>query len=565
MNYLRSLIPAISPYTPLEKGEVFIWRERILHTLILILASLGLVMTFIMLSLSTNLQSKTPVYAAVFATALLISLFLGRQLPYGFRGIIVVLIFLFFAVAAFIAAGPAPYGYVMLIGFIIVTAILFGLRNAYYALAVSGVTALIFGVGMVNGFIPMPPADLIIGNNFTGWLSNTLMAGFVAMIAVTSIDLMMSGIQSGYDNQQQLVSTIEKDRQSLELNVFERTQNLQVRLNQIRTASEVSQTIVSVLDPNELYQRVVNIIQERFGLYYVGLFLLDEKGENAILRAGTGEEGKQMMEAGHFLPLGGSSMIGWATANQKARIALDVGKEAVRFNNPYLPWTHSEMALPIVSRSNVIGALSVQSHKENAFDENDVLILQGIADSIATAIENNRLFLQTQIDLEEISTLNRGYLKQSWDEVIAQGGELEFNYIDPTITSEQSTARHVEVPLSLRGQPIGRFNIELDRNSLNEEEQAFVDAIASQTALALENARLLELSQKRAAQEEKINSLTAEFTRYTSMDEIIKVAASQLSQLPLVSEVTVQLVAPEINLGDENPENNNHNGNGSEA
>ena len=165
---------------------------------------------------------------------------------------------------------------------------------------------------------------------------------------------------------------------------------------QLTTAGEVSRAASSILEPVKLLPEVVNLVCDRFNFYYVGLFLLDESGEYAVLRAGTGEAGRQMLEMGHKLEVGGTSMVGWCVAQGKARIALDVGKEAVRFDNPLLPETRSEMALPLISRGRVIGAMTIQSTKPAAFSDEDIATLQTMADQVANAIENARLFEETQ-------------------------------------------------------------------------------------------------------------------------------------------------------------------------
>ncbi|MCS7177773.1 MAG: GAF domain-containing protein [Anaerolineae bacterium] len=167
------------------------------------------------------------------------------------------------------------------------------------------------------------------------------------------------------------------------------------RAAQLATAAEVSSAASSILSLEELLPQTAELIRQRFNLYYVGIFLLDETGRWAVLRAGTGEAGRQMLEMGHKLEVGGKSMIGWCTANAKARIALDVGVEAIRFDNPLLPHTRSEMALPLVSRGRVIGAMTIQSDRPAAFTEEDITVLQTMADQLATAIENARLFAET--------------------------------------------------------------------------------------------------------------------------------------------------------------------------
>ncbi len=170
----------------------------------------------------------------------------------------------------------------------------------------------------------------------------------------------------------------------------------------LEAAARVSHSITSILDLDALLHATVDIICDEFGFYYAGVFLVDEAGEWAVLRAGRGEAGRQMVEAGHRLRIGGSSMIGTAIAERKARIALDVGDEPVHFKNPYLPHTRSEMALPLVVRDKVIGALTIQSVEEAAFTEDDITALQTMADQLAIAINNARLLADLEAAHKEL-------------------------------------------------------------------------------------------------------------------------------------------------------------------
>lgn len=178
------------------------------------------------------------------------------------------------------------------------------------------------------------------------------------------------------------------------------------RAVQLQTASAVSRAASSILNLDELLPATAELIRNRFDLYYVGIFLVDAAKEFAVLRAGTGEAGRTMLESGHRLAVNGNSMIGWCVANQRARVALDVGAEAVRFDNPILPDTRSEVALPLIERGETIGAMSVQSTLEAAFGEVDIAVLQTMADQVANAIGNARLLEQTQKRIAELATIN---------------------------------------------------------------------------------------------------------------------------------------------------------------
>ena len=180
----------------------------------------------------------------------------------------------------------------------------------------------------------------------------------------------------------------------------------QRRAVQLQTAAEVSRVSASLLQLAELLTTVVELVRDNFKLYYVGAFLLDEPAGWADLRAGTGEAGRKMLQAGHRLRVDESSMIGWSIVHRQARIALDVGGEAAHFDNPLLPQTRSEMALPLISRGRIIGAVTIQSTQAAAFMPDDITTLQTMVDQIATAAENARLFEQAQLTVRQTTALN---------------------------------------------------------------------------------------------------------------------------------------------------------------
>jgi len=339
---------------------------------------------------------------------------------------------------------------------------------------------------------------------------------------------------------------------SLEQRVAERTRGLQ-------TAAEVSQATTAVLDLDELLQRVVDMVQERFGLYYVGLFLNDEAGQFADLQAGTGRAGQQMMTQRHTLAIGGSSMIGQCVASGQASIALDVGEEAVRFDNPLLPDTRSEMALPLRARGQVIGAMTVQDIKEAAFDEADIAVMQTMADQVSVAIDNARLFAETQAALGEMERIHQRYLGQAWAEYT--GTLTERGYIQthegiaplhgevmPEVQQVNSSAEELSsamlaAPIVQRDQSVGvlGFRPTEEMHQWTAEESALVDTIAEQFALAADNLRLLEETQRRAAQEQLVGEVTARVRETLDIDVVLQTAVREIGESLGLHDVTIQL------------------------
>lgn len=346
----------------------------------------------------------------------------------------------------------------------------------------------------------------------------------------------------------------------LETRVAERTRDLERRANQLQAAAEVAKHAATIRDLDRLLNDAVRLISERFGYYHAGVFLVDDDGEYAVLRAASSEGGQRMLARGHRLAVGKVGIVGYVTGTGRPRIALDVGEDAVHFANPDLPLTRSEMALPLKIGDRIIGALDVQSVEPNAFDQDDIIVLQTMADQLAIAIDNARLLeRQTRLAaqrrraielyrslaqllsyddlLADVADRLRDELGYSRVVVALQEGEelvvrsfatdgtrpapepgafvtagqrllgraalrrapvlatpAETGELDPLL---QQVGHGLAVPLISRGETIGALFVEAaGEATFGDDEIELVELVASQVAVALENARLFEETQR---------------------------------------------------------------------
>jgi GAF domain-containing protein len=289
---------------------------------------------------------------------------------------------------------------------------------------------------------------------------------------------------------------------------------------------------------------------------------VDDTGRNAVLRAGTGAAGQAMLERRHQLQVGGASMVGWVCANRQARIALDVGAEAVRFANPLLPHTRSEMALPLRVGEQVIGALDIQSDRAEAFDQNDITALQGMADQIAVALENARLFQQAQSSLKESERINRLLTGRAWQDYMRtqpahfaefhQAGSDAIT-LDAIEQTERLTAsgkaggdHELHIPLKLRGETIGELIVERapDQPAWTPLERELLEAVADQSVQTMDSVRLFEESQRQAAREQIISLVAGRVRESLSVDTVLRTAVQQVRQALRLPQVVIRLVAP---------------------
>jgi GAF domain-containing protein/HAMP domain-containing protein len=372
----------------------------------------------------------------------------------------------------------------------------------------------------------------------------------------------------------------------LEQQVANRTRDLERRAVHLQAAAEIGKTATSSHNLEELLSQVTHLISERFGFYHVGVFFLDDAGEYAVLRAANSEGGQRMLARGHKLPVGQQGIVGYATGMREPRIALDVGADVVYFDNPDMPDTRSEIALPLMAGGRVLGALDVQSIEEAAFTREDVEVLQMLADQVAVAIDNARLFTELQQALEAERRAYGELSHHAWGDLLRARPELGFRSDERGVSSavdvwrpemeqalrqgqtvqistpnsplpegqSRQIANPLAVPIKVRGRVVGV----LDTHKSDEtghwtpEDIAILEQLTDQLGVALESARLYQDVQRGAVRERLTHEITDQMRRATSVDGIVQTAVDALFSVMGTSRAFVQLedVNPEEDGGE---------------
>jgi len=353
---------------------------------------------------------------------------------------------------------------------------------------------------------------------------------------------------------------------SLETRVEERTRALERRARQLQTAAEVGSAAASMRDLNALLFQASRLISERFGFYHVGIFLLDADKEYAVLQAANSPGGRRMLARKHKLKVGEVGIVGYTTGHGEARIALDVGKDAVFFNNPDLPETRSEMALPLIVGGEVVGALDIQSKEPAAFSQEDIETLQVLADQIAIAIENARLFTENQQAIQSLQRVYGEITREAWRSMLQQEARRYLGTAKgvsvETLTEillDETAKTFVDknkpylqdhtliLPLSVRGQVVGALRLKKPAESAtwNNEEIEVLQVLVEHLGAALESARLYDEASRKAMIESAISEITAKVGESVQMETIMQTTAKELGKLLSDADVVIQIVDEE--------------------
>ena len=361
------------------------------------------------------------------------------------------------------------------------------------------------------------------------------------------IGTLASAFNAMTDQLQEMIGTLEQ-------RVAERTAALARRTGYLEATAAVSKDVTSELDVRVLLTKVVTEISERFGIYHTGIFLLDATGTWAELQAASSAGGQKMLARGHRLQVGQQGMVGYVSRTGQARIALDVGADATYFDNPDLAETRSEMALPLRARGETMGVLDVQSTQPQAFVQEDIAALQALADQVAMAISNARLFQQAQESLEAEHRAYGEVGRQAWQQLIkarsgvgyrSQQGVVAMIDNQALEQTDDNQLPTVSVPIKVRDQVIGVIDARKPEGAWTAEQAAVVETLADQLGTALESARLYQDTRRRAAQEQLIGEVTARIRGSLDVETVLKTTASEMRQALDLDNLVIRLATPE--------------------
>jgi GAF domain-containing protein/HAMP domain-containing protein len=336
----------------------------------------------------------------------------------------------------------------------------------------------------------------------------------------------------------------------LEERVAERTDKLEKRSTQLRLAAQVARDTSQSSDLNELLTRAALLIRDRFNYYHVGIFLLDERGEFAILKSAAGEAGPEMMERGYRIKVGESDLIGSAIATAKPRLAYKREGETTSTSNPLLPDSLAEAVLPLRIGEQVTGVLDLHSTVDGDFESDTIEVLQTMVDQLAVAVENMHLLGEMQETVRKLETAYGQYTEGTWQSFIQRtrqlrgmryrglqseppGGltdeALEALQYQKTVlgsrrieSSSGDMQNTLAIPMKLRGHTLGVINVEFEGYRPTPETVAFYEEVTERLTLALDNVRLIEETNLRSEQLKLLQEITAAAASHVNLEDLFE-------------------------------------------
>jgi GAF domain-containing protein len=343
------------------------------------------------------------------------------------------------------------------------------------------------------------------------------------------------------------VQELQKEGRDLELRVQERTNQLTRKSELLRSSAFIARTVAELQDVPSLLERTVHLSSDLFGFYHVAIYLFDEQRKLAFLQAASTEVGKKMVEDGFYIESNPKNVVGYVSEQNKSYILADTNDESRTrlISEGKLELTRSEIVIPLTVRGKITGIIDFQSKESHTFDQDEIEILQSLADQIAISIDSTRLYDETQAFIKELEALTTQQMGDVWKRYAANRA-LAYQYTPSGVKSiapsqdKTKNKSDMRIPLRLRGQDIGMIAFQGQKTvRWSASARDLAEKVATQVALALDNSRLLEETRQRATQQQTVNEISARLNRSLDIDMLLQMAARELGSLPEVAEVSV--------------------------
>ena len=471
-------------------------------------------------------------------------------------------------VLSLLSQGLNANGILYFFTFVLLLAVLFDKNEWFWGLVVSAVTLTVCAILIGSGILRQNEG-IVNSSSPLFWVSIVILMVFIAYLIASTIARIMQNLRKTIFNVRSENKTIMQKDLELTSKINSLETDLGRRRSRLIAARQIAREISQTSDLNTLLKESVELISTQFGYSHAGIFLKDSRAEFAVLKAATGEAGKTMLARKHQLKIREEGIVGYVIAKGEVRIASDVGEDSVHFKNPLLPATKSEMAIPMRTGNEIIGALDIQSDKVNAFSIEDVEIIQTIADELAVAIDRGQQIQQLKQSNTELQEGYRAFTTSAWKTHI-KGSNKKLNFIynrdhlqeasqpvpffKETLSSGRPVISKLEkeqdenakgvilsVPIKLREQILGVVNLKYDGNKLPNDLVNLMNTASDRLAIALENARLLEQIQERAETEHAVSDISNKVRSSADIDTILRTTAVELSKSLGIDEVRIQL------------------------
>jgi GAF domain-containing protein len=485
-----------------------------------------------------------------------------RRLPYWLRAGSLLLLDYALAVADLAESGRGGDGRVFLLVAPVMAVLLFGWRAGVLALSLDVLVMGAFGWLFASGVLDIAAAKQLSYADPYAWASNTLVLIVLGVFATFSASFALSHLCSALDRGRDLVHELEKRDRTLDTRTRELERSnalLASRANALRLVAEVARDAVSAPSVPSMLARIVTMISESLGYYHCGIFCQDPTGEWAELIAASSGGGRRMLARHHRLRIRQEGIVGHVMAEGVPYVAAEAMQDPLYYQNPDLPDSRAELAVPLLQLGRTIGVIDVQATEAGAFSDDDVSVLQSLADLVVIAMQNTQSFSEVQSGSSSAAGREGSNAEQTWRDQLGNSKSAAYRY-DRGVLLSLETPREggtvlpgrgdkdlpeLKLPIVIRDELIGTIDAHKApaAGAWTAEELELVETVTEQLGMALDGARLYQDSQRRVVRERVLAEIGARMRETLDLEGVLQIAVREIAGAFEMAEVEVRMGA----------------------
>jgi len=517
------------------------WREGFLQAILIgagIFGFIALTANFI----SGASPSDLITYSTAFAILLLAILI---PFPYWFKALVFLILEYALAISGFLDTGLWGDSRVFLLALVVTACLLFSPLAGIITTILGTLTTILFGSLILTAQYQLTNANMPPGS-LADWLTGVLTNILLSVVVIIGVRLVQGEFDRAREQAGAVLQRIQEESKNLESRVEERTSQLSQKSEFLRSAIFIARSLAELQNVPTLLEKTAQLTADLFGFYHVAIYLFDKERKVAFLQAASSVVGNKMMEKGFQIESNPRNVTGYVSEQGKFYLGVDPQDDKTRLiSEGKLETSHSELAMPLNARGKLLGIIDFQSKESRTFNDDEMEILQSLADQIAISIDSAHLISDTQAYVSELQSLTSKQTRGVWEQHL-KNRTLIYQYtpsgtksIDPSV-NKGNPKEGMQIPLRLRGQEIGQLVLQSQQAvKWTDRERDVAEKIATQVALALDNSRLLEETRQRAIQQQTVNEISARLSRSLDIDTLLRTAARELGTLPDVVEASV--------------------------
>jgi GAF domain-containing protein len=530
--------------TSQDTTQTKVWQETVFNRISKAIGIAGSLLFVIYMVVSYKITTPSLALAYTAAYLLVMTVAFVQRIPMRYRVAMFALMIFTLGVIATLEKAAIGDGRVWLILSVVFAVAFLGQEAGLFFTAIATLTWGFIGYLFVTSTIPQPRTEQF---TFAIWAGTTLTLFGVALVTVLTVSALFHSLNKNIEKSNALAKRSEEQAEQVE----RQRHALERRSNALEASAKISRQLASFTTRQEILEEITKLLRAYYAINSAAVFILEDEQE-LRLASSNGWNEQAHPSRDYSLSLN-EDIVGLAVLKEKAfsNRTTDVTLEAK------LPETQAYVAIPLRGRTEIFGALLLQSEDSSAFGQEGLNIFQMLADQTAVLLENADLLVQRENALEAERRAYGEITQAAWNDFLKSEGYSGYRrdkkgltlIEEEAYTTQEKSEQSVRVPIKIRNKVIGYIDARKPKNrAWTVSEKELLDILTSRLETSLDSARLNQDSQQKARREQIIAETSQHVRESLDIEGVLEAAARELRRNLDIEKAEVWINAEQLDV-----------------